>query len=140
MSHPNTTEHEKERPRKTQEKKDQQTTVRLLEKIKQSTFCILNNPFHQDRVLGDALGNEQDALLNTESPHNGTVADFLENKTDPSHPLYIFALLPPHLSIRTFFCLKHFCTKSPAFFYEGKIPGNMKKWILLLEKYSRYYF
>lgn len=65
------------------------TTVRLLGKIKETTFCILNNAFHQDRVFGDALCNQKDTLLNTKSPHDGTVADFLENKTDPSHPLYI---------------------------------------------------
>lgn len=60
--------------------------VRLLGKIK-PTFCILNNTLHQDGVFGDALGNEEDTLLNTKSPHNGTVADFLENKTDSSCPL-----------------------------------------------------
>lgn len=72
-----------------QEEKDEITTVRLLGKIKQTTFCILNNAFHQDRIFGDALRNQKDALLNTKSPHNGTVANFLENKTDPSHP-FIF--------------------------------------------------
>lgn len=72
-----------------QEEKDEITTVRLLGKIKQTTFCILNNTFHQDRIFGDALRNQKDALLNTKSPHNGTVANFLENKTDPSHP-FIF--------------------------------------------------
>lgn len=70
--------------------------VRLLGKIKQTTFCILNNAFHQDRVFGDALRNQKDALLDTKSPHNGTVANFLENKTDPSViPLYfVFNSLP----------------------------------------------
>lgn len=72
-----------------QEEKDEITMVRLLGKIKQTTFCILNNTFHQDRIFGDALRNQKDALLNTKSPHNGTVANFLENKTDPSHP-FIF--------------------------------------------------
>lgn len=72
-----------------QEEKDEITTVRLLGKIKQTTFRILNNTFHQDRIFGDALRNQKDALLNTKSPHNGTVANFLENKTDPSHP-FIF--------------------------------------------------
>lgn len=51
------------------------------------TFCVLNDPFHQDRVLGDALGDQEDALLDPQPPHNGTVPNFLENKTNSSHPL-----------------------------------------------------
>lgn len=87
-----------------QEEKDEITMVSLLGKIKQTTFCILNNTFHQDRIFGDALRNQKDALLNTKSPHNGTVANFLENKTDPSHRLYFVLLTPSpfHLHIYHF--------------------------------------
>lgn len=53
----------------------------------QPTFSVLNDPLHQHRVLGDALGDQEDALLNTQPPHDGTVPNFLENKTNSSHPL-----------------------------------------------------
>lgn len=29
------------------------------------TLCVLQNPFHQDRIFCDALGDQQDALWNS---------------------------------------------------------------------------
>lgn len=41
------------------------------------TFSVFNDALHQDRVFGDALGDEQNPLRNTQPPHDRQLTDSL---------------------------------------------------------------